>query len=49
MRSLITSVGEELPQERIHSEQGGKQQNATVAILDIGAMNDGMEQQTQRI
>jgi len=49
MRSLVPSVGEELLQERIHSEQGGKQQNAAVAILDIGAMNDGMEQQTQRI
>ena len=49
MRSLVASVGEELLQERIHSEQGGKQQNAAVAILDIGTMNDGMEQQTQRI
>jgi len=49
MRSLVAGIGEELLQERIHSEQGSKQQNATVAILDIGAMNDGMEQQTQRI
>ena len=49
MRSLVASIGEELLQERIHSEQGSKQQNATVAILDIGAMNDGVEQQTQRI
>ena len=49
MRSLVASIGEELLQERIHSEQGGKQQNAAVAILDIGAMDDGVEQQTQRI
>jgi len=49
MRSFVASVGEELLQERIHSEQGGKQHNAAVAILNIGAMNDGMEQQTQRI
>ena len=49
MRSLVASIGEELLQERIHSEQGSKQQNAAVAILNIGAMNDGMEQQTQRI
>ena len=49
MRSLVASIGEKLLQERIHSEQGGKQQNAAVAILDIGAMDDGMEQQTQRI
>jgi hypothetical protein len=49
MRSLVASVGEELLQERIHSEQGGKQQNAAVTVLDIGGMNDGMEQQTQRV
>jgi hypothetical protein len=41
MRSLVASVGEELLQERIHSEQGGKQQNAAVTVLDIGGMNDG--------
>ena len=29
--------------------QGRKQHNATVAILDIGGMNDSVEQQTQRI
>jgi hypothetical protein len=48
-RALIGSVGKELLQERIHPEQGRKQQDAAVAILDIGAMNDGMKQQTQRI
>jgi hypothetical protein len=47
MRSLVAGVGEEFLQERIHSEQGGKQQNAAVTVLDIGGMNDGMEQQTQ--
>ena len=49
MRSLVTRVGKELRQERIHSKQGGKQQNAAVTVLDIGGMNDGMEQQTQRV
>ena len=49
MRPLIGGVGKELLQERIHSEQGGKQQDAAVTILDIGGMNDGMEQQTQRV
>ena len=49
MRSLVTRVGKELRQERIHSKQGGKQQNAAVTVLDIGGMNDGMEQQTYRI
>ena len=49
MRSLVGGIGKELLQERIHSEQGGKQQNAAVTILNIGGMNDGMEQQTQRV
>ena len=48
-RPLIGSVGNELLQERMHPKQGRKEQNAAVAILDIGGMNDGMEQQTQRI
>ena len=47
LRPLVAGVGEELLQEGMHSEQGGKQQDAAVAILDIGGMNDGMEQQTQ--
>jgi hypothetical protein len=48
-RSLIAAVGKQLLQERIHPEQSGKQQDAAVAILDIGRVNDGVEQQTQRI
>ena len=48
-RPLIAAVGEQLLQERIHPEQSGKQQDAAIAILDIGGVNDGVEQQTQRI
>ena len=48
-RPLIGRVGKQLLQERIHPEQGRKQQDAAVAILDIGGMNDGVEQQPQRI
>ena len=48
-RSLIAAVGEQLLQERIHPEQGRKQQEAAVTVLDIGGMNDRMQQQTQRI
>jgi hypothetical protein len=48
-RSLIAAVGKQLLQKRIHPEQSGKQQDAAVAILDIGGVNDGVEQQTQRI
>jgi hypothetical protein len=36
-------------QERMQAGQGRKQHNAAVAILDVGAMNDGVEQQPQRI
>jgi hypothetical protein len=43
-RSLIAAVGKQLLQERIHPEQSGKQQAATIAILDIGGVNDGVEQ-----
>ena len=43
-RPLIGGVGEELVQERIHPKQGRKQQDAAIAILDIGGMNDGVEQ-----
>ena len=32
-----------------HPEQGCQQQDAAIAILDIGAMNDGVQQQTQRV
>ena len=48
-RPLIATVGKELLQEGIHPEQGRQQQDAAVAILDIGAMNDGVEQQAQRV
>ena len=48
-RPLIATVGKQLFQERIHPEKGCKEQDATVAILDIGGMNDRVEQQTQRI
>ena len=48
-RPLIATVGKQLFQEGIHPEKGCKEQDATVAILDIGGMNDRVEQQTQRI
>jgi hypothetical protein len=47
--SLIGRVGKELAQERMHPEHGGKQHEAAVAVLDVGAVNDRVEQQTQRI
>src|SRR6202051_4933470 len=48
-RSLIAAVGTQLFQERIHPAQCRKRQNAAVAVLDIGRMNNRVQQQTQRI
>src|SRR3974377_1025997 len=31
------------------TEQRGEQQDAAIAILDVGGMDDGVQQQTQRI
>ncbi len=45
-RPLIAAVGKQLLQERIHPEQGCKQQDAAVAILDVGGMNDRVQQQS---
>ena len=45
VRPLIGSVGKQLLQERMHPEQGRKKHDAPVAILDVGWMNDGVEQQ----
>ena len=49
LRPLVAGVREQLRQEGIHPEQGCKQQDAAVAIMDIGWVNDRVEQQTQRI
>ena len=46
---LIGPVGKQPRQERMRPRQGREQQDAAVAILDIGGMNDGVEEQTQRI
>src|SRR5271166_6772327 len=40
-RSLISAIGEERLQERKHPKQCCRNQNAPVAILDIGRMDDG--------
>jgi hypothetical protein len=49
LRSLIAAGGKQLLQERIHPEQSGKQKDAAITILDIGGVNDAVEQQPQRI
>ncbi len=49
LRALIAAVGVELQQKRKQAEQCAHQEYATVAILDIGGMNDGVQQQALRI
>ena len=45
LRSLISAVGEQRLQKGKHSEQGRHDENATIAILNVGRMNDGVEQE----
>ena len=47
--SLIAAIGEQLFQERKHPEQVRHDQNAAIAILNIGRMDNGMKQQAQRV
>ena len=44
-RPLVGRVGKQLFQERVHPVQRCKKQNAAVAILNVGRMNDGVEQE----
>ena len=45
LRSLIAAIGEELFQKRKHPEQGRHDENAAIAILNVGRMHDGVQQQ----
>lgn len=48
-RPLIGAVGKQFLEEWKPAEQRRQQCDAAVAILDAGGMNDGVQQQTQRI
>ena len=48
-RTRIGAVGKQSLEERVLSKQRGQNHDATVAILDIGGRNDGMQQQAERI
>ena len=48
-RSLVGAVGKQLLEEWKPTEQRRQQCDAAVAILNTGGMNDGVQQQTQRI
>jgi hypothetical protein len=42
---LITAVGEQRLQKGKHAEQCFHDENASIAILNVGRMNDGVEQE----
>jgi hypothetical protein len=44
-RALVGGIGEQGPQEWVHSKQSRHDENAAIAILNIGRMNDGVEQE----
>ena len=46
LRPLVATVGVELQQEREQAEHRAHQQDAAVAVLHVGRMNDGTQQQT---
>ena len=45
LRSLISAVSEEFVQQRKRPKQRRRDENATIAVLDVGRMNDGVEQE----
>src|SRR4051812_22923746 len=47
--SLIAAVGIQLQKEWIQAEQRAHQHHASVAVLDVGGMHDGAQQQTLRV
>ena len=47
--ALITTIGIELQQERIETEQRGHHKHAAIAVLDVGSMHDGVHQEAFRI
>ena len=44
-RSLVASISKQFEQERMQPEQGRQQEHATIAVLNIGRMHDGVQQQ----
>jgi hypothetical protein len=48
LRPLIVSVDEQLLQRRIYPQPDCEQQDAAVAILNFGRMNDGIKRQAER-
>jgi|HubBroStandDraft_6_1064221.scaffolds.fasta_scaffold235043_2 hypothetical protein len=42
---LVSGVSEQLCQERMSAEQSRQQQHAAIAVLNVGGMNDCVQQQ----
>ena len=49
LRPLIAPIGVELQQKRMKAEQGRHQQDAAVAVLNVGGVHDGVHQQALRV
>jgi hypothetical protein len=49
LHPLITAIGKEFFEKREQAEQRRQKKNTAIAILDIGWMNDGMQQKAKRI
>jgi hypothetical protein len=43
--SFVSAIDEQRLQKWKHAEQCGHDESASIAILDVGRMNDGVEQQ----
>ena len=48
-RPCVGAVGEQFTQERELSEQSGQQEDATVAILNIGGSDEHLQHEAQRV
>jgi hypothetical protein len=46
---LVAGIGEQRLQEGIHPKQRRQHQDAAVAILDVSGVNNGMQEQAQRV
>ena len=49
LRPLIPAIGKELAQKREQTEERFENEDATIAVLNVGRMNDGMQQEAYRI
>src|SRR3954447_12010464 len=45
----VAAIGVELEQEGVEPEEAGHQQHASIAVLDVGRMHDGVQQQALRV